>query len=348
MEEALKLSQTFFEAIAKNDPAILQPVGGLGGLRARFLNLMQSGEDDTVSGFAARVLAVTGGARYAPHIAALMNKRDASWTEEDTYPAPTSRGQAAIALSIIPAMGYKKNIAALLTSMNVYDRSGASFALGEMRAIEYADEIAGLLSQQEFTFRRDESPIHALIKMGVGSNYKKEIAAALNDDFSSEVNEAAAYALAHLNAIEYSGEIAKLLNHEFRRRTAAKVLALMGRREYTPRIAALLAVDSSLDRSAALLALGILNAREYAPQAAMLMRRERKTSVSYYAALSLVLMRAKEYRREVLEVLKVNKTGKYVDSDLNPIVAERAEQIEAQIGATIRQFKTRRLGTRRN
>jgi HEAT repeat protein len=344
LDETMNLLQVLFAAMEKNDQTKLRPVGGLTGFQNRFVRLMNS-DDDTVAGFSARVLAVCFGMRYGPQIAALMNKRDKSFTDEDVYPEITSRGNAAVALSILETTQYTQAIAALLKSVNIYDRSGAAYALAHLKATEYASEIAGLLVKQQSGFRRDESPIHALIEMGVGPQYKKEIAQALDEDFSSEANEAAVYALAHLRAMEYAPAIARLLDHRYRRGNAAKALAIMGAREYAAKIATLLDDDeASLDQSAALLALGILKANEYAPRAVTLMRTKSSSFVSNFAALSLTLMGKEEYAKEVIAVLSVNKTGKYVDEgELHPLVAEDARQINQRVLATLEQFKSRRL-----
>jgi len=348
LDETMNLLQVLLDAMAKNDQAKLRPVGGLTGFQNRFVRLMNS-DDDTVAGFSARVLAVCFGIRYAPQIVDLMNKRDKSWTDADVYPETTSRGHAAIALSILETTKYTEDIAALLRSRNMYDRSGAAYALAHLKATEYASEIAGLLLKKESSFRRDQSPIHALIEMGVGLQYKKEIAQALDEDFSPEINEAAVYALAHLRATEYAPAIAKLLDHRYRRGNAAKALAIMGAKEYAAKIATLLDDDeASLDQSAALLALGILKASEYAPRAAILMREKRLSSVSIFAAISLTLMGADEYAKEVIATLKINKTGTYVDEgELSPLVAEEARQINQRVVNGLEQFESRRPATPR-
>ena len=343
VDEALNLMQVLTESLAKDDSSGLRSIGGPEGFNNRFLKLMAPDDDDTVAGFSARVLAVCGGLRYAPQIAALMNRRDESWTNEHVYPAPKSRGQAAIALSILETNQYTDEIAALLQSQNIYDRSGANFALGHLRATKYAREIANLLLRKEFTFRRDASPIYALIEMGVASEYKTDIAQVLDDDFS-ELLDPAVYALAHLRAKEYSPKIAKLLNHKYRRATASKALAIMGAKEYAGKIASILADNNSLDQSAALLALGILKATQYAPNAATLMRTKRSSYVSVYAAVSLVLMGSTRYAREAIAVLKAHhKSGPYIDAgDLSPLVAEEARELNQQFLAALEQLKSRR------
>ena len=348
LDETMNLLQVLLDAMAKNDQAKLRPVGGLTGFQNRFVRLMNS-DDDTVAGFSARVLAVCFGIRYAPQIVDLMNKRDKSWTDVDVYPETTSRGHAAIALSILETTKYTEDIAALLRSKNMYDRSGAVYALAHLKATEYASEIAGLLLKEEFSFRRDQSPIHALIEMGVGLQYKKEIAQALDEDFSPEVNEAAVYALAHLRATEYAPAIAKLLDHRYRRGDAAKALAIMGAKEYAAKIATLLDDDeASLDQSAALLALGILKATEYAPRVATLMRKKRDSFVGISAAVSLALMEATEYRKEIIAILRIDKSETYVPpGELHPLVEEEARQIGQRVVATLKQLKSRRPVTPR-
>jgi HEAT repeat protein len=343
LDETMNLLEVLFSAMAKADQAKLRPIGGLRGFQDRFVRLMNS-DDDTVAGFSARVLAVCFGMRYAPQILALVNQRDKSWTDEDVYPPKTSRGQAAIALSILETTKHTEDIGALLKSMNMYDRSGAAYALAHLKATEYAGEIAGLLLKKESSFRRDQSPIDALIEMGVGSQYKKEIAQALDEDFSPEVNDAALYALAHLRATEYAPEIGKLLDHRYRRGNAAKALAIMGANEYAAKIAVLLDDDQApLDQSAALLALGILKARENAPTAAKLMRN-RESSVSNFAAVSLILMGATEYATEAISTLeKDHKSGPYIDEgDFHPLVAEEAAALNKQFLTALAQLKSQK------
>jgi len=348
VDEVLHLLELFFRATGKNDIGLLRPIGGLNGFFKRFLILMHA-DDDTVAGFSAKVLAVTGGKRYVAEIAQLLNTRDKSWTDEDTYPPVTLRGQAAVALSIADASEYKSQIAQLLSSMNEYDRSGACAALSRLKAVEYSEQIAALLLRKESSFLRDDSPIYALVHMGVAAQYKANIAAAMDDEFSSEANEAAIYALAHLQAKEYAPRIAKLLDHKYRRAYAAKALALMQAKEYAPRIAQLLDdKDERLDVSAAFLALSILRAKEYAPQIAAIMRADQKSYVSNDAAGALVLMDAREYAREVVPLLKRNK-GVYVDvGDLNPLVETDIQRLNQEFRAKLAQFRrqafTRRVG----
>lgn len=339
----MNLFQKMLNAMAKDNPAQLRSIGGVQGFLNRFLGIMRSQRDDVVAGFAAKVLAVFGGPRYALDIAAILKGRDKSWTES-VYPEPTVRGQAAIALSMLEATQYKEDIAALLQSMNDYDRSGAAHALATLKATEYAGEIAGLLSKTGSGFRRDESPIHALVNMGVGQQYKKEIAQALDEDFSSEVQVAAVYALAHLRALEYAPHIAKLLDDKYRRDDAAKGLAILGAKEYTKKIASMLDDENApLDQAAALRALGILEANEYAPKAAQLMRDQRKSFVAVDAAESLILMGANDYLKEAASHFTVARVETYIQAnDLHPLVEEEARQINQKFLTRLKELKAQR------
>jgi hypothetical protein len=98
--------------------------------------------------------------------------------------------------------------------------------------------------------------------------------------------------------------------------------------------------DAHLDQCAALLALGILKAKEYAPQAAKLMRRKRKSFVTNFAAESLVLMGEPKYAAEIISILNVNKTGIYIDtSDFHPLVEPEVYQINKDFVAMLERLK---------
>ncbi|HYW73074.1 MAG TPA: hypothetical protein VE961_18755, partial [Pyrinomonadaceae bacterium] len=341
LDKAMNLLQMMLDAMAKNDPSLVRSIGGVEGFLNRFQEIMRSQRDDVVAGFAAKVLAVFGGDRFAPEIAAILKQRDRSWTK-DVYPEPTVRGQAAVALSMIGAGRYKADIAALLRSMNQYDRSGALWALANLKATEYADDIARLLSKENPAYRRqDENAIHALIRLGAGDRYKKEIAAALGEDASPEANDAAVYALVHLHATEYVAQIAKLLDDRYRRGHAAKALAILGAREYASKIARMLDYeDDPLGQAAALLALGILEANEYAPQAAQIMRNKEKSYVCNYAEESLILMGNNDYLKEAAAYFDLSKAEAYIDGgDFDPLVDEEARQIHQRFLANLKKAK---------
>ncbi|MGH9971772.1 MAG: HEAT repeat domain-containing protein [Pyrinomonadaceae bacterium] len=341
MEESLKLIQVLGNSFAKNDLALLKEVGGVNGFKEKFANLIRS-KDDTVSGFAATVLAIAGDLNYAPQIAALLEKNEKASTDEDSYPTITARGRAATALGLLGAKEFKQKIVPLLHSKNRYDRAGAAIALGYLGAREHAKDIVNLLLSKEFSFPDDDSPIYSLVQMGVAADYKKEIAQVLNEDFRSDTSKTAAYVLAHLRAKEYAKEIAKLLTKEFRKGDAAKALAIMGAREYAPNIALMLNDKSGLNRSDALLALGVLNVREYVPEVARHLN-DKEGYVRHFAAVALVLMEAADYAKEAIGIIeKDHQSGPYVsEGNFHELVIEDGRQINDRFKASMALLKLR-------
>jgi HEAT repeat protein len=300
-------------------------------------------KDDTVSGFAATVLAIAGDLNYAPEIAALLEKKDKSSTDEDSYPTTTARGRAATALGLLGAKEFTQKIVPLLQSKNDYDRAGAAIALGYLGAREHAKDVVSLLLSKDYNVRDDDSPIYSLVQMGVASDYKKEIAQVLNEDFRSETSKTAAYALAHLRAKEYAKEIAKLLNKEVKKGDAAKALAIMGAREYAANIALMLNDKSGLNRNDALLALGSLNARDNVPLVAKRLN-DKEGYVRHFAAVALVLMEATDYAKEAIGLIeKDHQSGPYVgEGNFHPLVKEDALQIDKRFKASMALLKLRK------
>lgn len=297
VKELLNLVGTLSETFER------QTVGGAAGFKEKVASFLKSG-DDTVGGFAATLLAATGDVGYAPRIAELLTKKEPP-EDDHTHPL-TSRGRAAVALGLLGAKEYVAKLVPMLGSTNRYDRAGAASALGMLGARQHAKAVAALLTGERFRFERDASPIHALFDMGVAAEYAGAFASVLSEKLAGpEVVEAAGYALAALKAKRYAGDIARLLNHKYRRRVAAKALAVMGAAEYAPEIARMLREDDDpLHQSAALLALGVLGARKYAPEAARILREKKEDYVSRYAAEALVLMGAEEYAAEVVPVVE--------------------------------------------
>jgi len=343
MEETLNLLQVLGTAMEKNDPSFLNEIGGIKGFKESFLKLMKS-SDDIISGFAATVLAISGDLSYAPQIAAIVEKRDKSFTDESVYPPVTARGRAATALGLLGAKKYTKNIVQLLQSKNRYDRAGAAIALGYLGAKEHAQDVVNLLWNEDFRARDDDTPIYSLMKMGVAENYKKEIAQTLGDRFSTDVSKTAAYALAHLRAKEYAKDIAKLLAEKYKKGDAAKALAIMGAKEYAGDIALMLNDESSLNQKDALLALGVLKAKEYAPEVAKLLKA--KDFVRLFAAISLVLMEASVYAKDVVPIIKETpQSGAnfFLDaSEFHPLVKEEALELNNRFKAALAQMESQK------
>lgn len=231
VDKILKLLGLLGDSLAKQDPALLDGVGGARGFKDSVAAFLNSG-DDTVAGFAATVLAACGDARYAPSVARLLERKDRPEGDDGSYRDITSRARAAVALGRLGAREYVPRFVLMLRSRNRYDRSGAAHALGLLGAREHAKEIAALLSAEEFKYEDDDSPIYALAEMGATAEYAGEIARVLSDELRGESAKTAAYALASIGAKQYAKDVAKLLEQKFRKGDAAKALALMGAEEY--------------------------------------------------------------------------------------------------------------------
>jgi len=336
MERSLALLEPIGLALASEDPASVRKFNGPQGYKQKLVRLMSS-KDQTVSGFAASMLAIIGDQKYAPHIAALLARRRALRPHGEV----TVRGQAATALGLLGAKEYAPRIARMLRSKNRYDRSGAANALGLLKATAYANDIVRVLRVKDVGSWDDDSPIHALFEMGVAGNFKREIAQILDDDIFGERGETAAYALARLGAKEHAKDIAKLLKHEFRRRHAAKALALLGAREYTDEIVLLLKDEDSFNREAGALALGILGAKEHVSAVAGLLKDE-KAWVSRAAADALVLMDANEHVQVALSIIAEQKEGPYFTAaDFNSLLTDQALELNNRFIISLARMKTR-------
>lgn len=316
VNEVLKLLTALGNPFAKQD------VGGARGFKDRVAVFLNSG-DYVAAGFAATLLAISGDARYAPAIARLLERKDPPERDEEYHYPVTSRGRAAVALSLLGAREYIPKFVTMLRSRNSYDRSGAALALGHLGAKEHAKEVAALLGGDEFKHEDDDSPVYALVEMGVTSEYAAELAKVLGDEFREETAKAAAYALAGIGARQYASDVAKLLERKYMKGDAAKALALMGADEHKGRIAQLLDDEEPLVRKDAILALGVLNAREYIPRVAKFLKDP--SFVSNFAAEALVLMEAGQYARECVPLVeKAYESGLYLGADeFHPLAEEQ-------------------------
>ena len=341
MDRALKLFEKIAVGLASNNPATIHKFNGPHGFKRQLVSLMDS-KDGTVSGFAARMLAILGDVSSAPHIALLLDRqKDAA---PNAYPPVTVRGEAARALASLGLKEYAGRIARLLKSENDYDSSGAAMALATLKATEYAHNIADLLRHDETRFR-DETPIYALFEMGVAADYEKEIAAVLDDRFASDRVAAAAYALARLGAKHRASEVAKHLHADYINRDVIKALALLNAKEHAAEIAPILSNESSFNREAAALALGILGANEYIADIAKLLRDK---TTERNVAKALVLLEANAYAGKVLPIIAQQKKGPYFSSeDFSPLVEEQAASLDQRFRVLLKKMKSSQPGTAR-
>lgn len=338
VDEVLQLVLVLGKSFEKKDPALLNGVGGVRGFKDKAAGFLKS-SDDVVAGFAATLLAISGDKRYAPSIATLLETKEPPEDDENYHRPVSSRGRAAVALSLLGAREYVPRFVQMLRSRNRYDRAGAASALGQLGAKEHAKEVAALLSAEDFMYEDDQSPVYALAEMGVVAEYADELAKVLGDELRGETVEAAAYALASVGARQYAKDVAKLLDQKFRKGDAAKALAIMGADEYKGRIASLLDDKDSLVRDDALLALGVLNAREYAPRIAGFLNDP--SSASNRAATALVLMGELRYAQRCVPLVeRAYRANLYLGADeFHPLVERQLVKHRARFAESFLKMK---------
>lgn len=292
---------TYFATVAtthqRGDSNQIRQLGGADGIKKQFSKFLES-RDNAVRAFSALFLACTGDRSYAPKLAAIVNERDASFTDRFAPEPSFVRGRAAIALGMLRAVEYKPDIAKLLKSKNDSDRSGAIAALTEMQAVEFTKEIVSLLTDKDIAFDDDDSPIYFLIETKQARKYKNVLVQALFAETRSKIPESAAYPLAALDAKEHARDVARLLKNEFRQRHAAKALALMGAVEYSDEIAKLLASKSGLTRNAAIVSLSILDSKKHISAIEKIYQNDPEGYVKAEAATALLLLGKPQYYRE--------------------------------------------------
>ena len=341
MQRALNLFQKILIALASNNPATIQKFNGPNGFRQQLVTLMDS-KDGTVSGFAARMLAIIGHVSSAPQIALLLDRqKDAA---PDAYPPVTVRGEAALALAALGLKEYADRIAKLLSG-NRYDRARAAMALATLKATEYAQSIADLLKLDE-TAIRDDTPIYALFEMGVAADYEKEIARALNYFHADDRVVTAAYALVRLGAKDRASEIAKHLHTSYINRDVIKALALLDAKEHVAEIVPILSHQRPENRGAAALALGILGAHEPVADIAKLLEDK---ATERDVAKALVLLKANAYAGKVLPIIARQRRGKYFSSeDFSPLIKEQAEALDQRFRVLLKKMKASQPATARS
>lgn len=296
-------------------------------------------DDDQVAGFAATLLAITGDLSFAPQIAKLLDKKDPPQDPERYVHDITSRASAAYALSLLGAKEYVPRVALMLKSKNDYDRAGAATALGQFKAKEYAKDIAELLKPESGMMSGVESPIHALMEMGVGAEYAAEFVSVMRRDSDGDLTETAVFALVKLGDRQHAKEIARLLSEKYRKADAAVALAIMGATEYTDQIAGLLKDEDSSTRAAALDALGILRAKKYEREVA---RHLKDPEVELNAAFALVLMDADRYAKKIIPVVDHLYRQNHNLVDPHPFVEEELEQLKNRFRASFLRMKNLR------
>jgi len=231
------------------------------------------------------LLAVIGDLKYKKDIAKLLKDKNHTLPKSEDNLESTfknfDRSRAAMALGLMGAKEYAPNLSILLRSPDADDKAGATLGLGYMCAREYISNIANLLDDDN-----EQVQVSALEVLGEfdATEYSKKIASLLNSRTGSMVIETACYTLARFNSKEQASELARLLNERFRKGYAAKALALLGAKEYAENIVQLIEDDDPLVRSDALIALGILDNKDYINKIATHLQ-DKKIFVRAYAAV---------------------------------------------------------------
>lgn len=316
-----------------------QPALSAREFKNRIASFLDS-DDDEAAGMAATLLGVTGDLSFAPEIAKLLDKKDPPADANGFVQTTGARATAAFALALMPAKDYVPKVALMLKSKNEYDRAGAARALGQFKATEYAKDVAELLKPENVTLLGVESPIAALMDMGVGAEYAAEFARIVRENDDQGLTETAAYALAKLRARQHAKDVARLLDQKYRKAHAAKALAIMGATEYEAQIARLLDDNDSLNRIAALTALGIMRSNKYQLQIARHLRDPDEV-VRIYAAFVLVLLDADQYAKRIIPLVErqYRENVFLLEGEFHPFVEDELEEISNRFRASFERMK---------
>jgi HEAT repeat protein len=282
-------------------PGAVQRAGGFENYRRNVITLLTNA-DPVVRGFSAVWLGALGDKRSTPDLLRLFRSKGLPFGNEQ-FLEGYDRGRAALALGVLGATEHASDLADALTSAPGNLRAGAALGLGYMKARQHAPAVADLLLDKDDQVVM--AAIFALAEMNA-KQYSARIATVLPLNRDPAVTESALYALAAMKSEQQTGEIASLLKHEFKSGDAAKALALMGAKAQASAIAELLKDENPLRRCDALLALGILKARDYEDQAAACLD-DPQGNVRAYAAWSLVMMESTKRLPEVINLASASE-----------------------------------------
>jgi HEAT repeat protein len=290
-EAVFEFAGQYFEAFQKYGAGETEPLEKLGGV-ASFKRKVAALVKDTDPGarcYAITLVGVIGDKTMAPQIASFLTARQSDLACE--------RERAMVALGRLNSQAHKTKIAAFLKKGNSNERAAAIRALALLGAKEFAGTVAAILLEQSNT--HETAPVQFLIDTGTAASHKQTLLKAMQQPFGGDRSKEAMYALASIDAGEHAADIAALLSDSHRKGDAAKALALMGAKEFSPRIAPLLGDENPLVRSDAVLALGILDAREYSAEIAKVLH-DPEEFVRPYAAAAIVLLRLEAYYVQAL------------------------------------------------
>ena len=150
LEAVLNTWQRYMEALAKyeqGDGSSLDQLGGVKQLKDQ-LAIWLNDNEQAIRAFAATILGISGDQRYARQIAELLVRK-----EKNPDNLVYDRGRAALALGLLQAKEYGKDLVKMLASKNDYDRSGAVQGLGWMGDKAHAKAVAQLLNDKDQDIR---------------------------------------------------------------------------------------------------------------------------------------------------------------------------------------------------
>ncbi len=326
VDKVLADLQGFFSLMQSGEPDAVKRSGAIHGIKEKFAAYTRSG-DMAVRSFSASMLGIFGDKKYAPTIAAMLTA-DLDLKDDVRRMTESSKGQAAIALSMLGAVEYEDQVLTLLKTGNDFNRSGAITALIGLGGKKHAKAVVDvMLDKNAFAVDR-LAPLNFLIQTGVALDYKKELLALLNSSFDSEQRAAIIFLFVRMDARDTAPAIAKFLNVEFLKGTAAKALAILGSKKYESAIALLLSDKSPLVRKDAALALGILKSAKYAGAVSKLLSAK-EDFVRLYAAIALVMMDAKKFVPDAVSMIDQHKKkGVFLNlGDFHPFVTNKARVI---------------------
>jgi HEAT repeat protein len=313
----------------------IRRAGSLENYRKSIVALLWS-DDIAVRAFCAFWLGIVGAPESADDLIALVRATD---LPVGKYDSPgTDRREAALGLGMLGATQYAGEMATLLQDKNESVRSGAAIALGLMGAKEHTAAIAELLDDD------DASPVYAAISALAqldAKQYSGRIAEKFRPPYvESSIPDAVLYAILEMDAKDQIDTI-------FGCNTGTTVLAwaVLGARERAPKIVVYLGESNysraAQDRHDALLALGILKAKEYAADVCKLLEAD-EDFVRRAAAWSLILMEDDAYGARALRVLEDEYYGSPIElrqSDLRQLPYSKFVQIQSRAHESLARCK---------
>ncbi|MBI4243225.1 MAG: HEAT repeat domain-containing protein [Planctomycetes bacterium] len=234
-------------------------------------------------------------AEYSGKIAEIMLKKH---QENKDYKFVVITESCIKALANMGAKDQSKSLAELFPTMW---GGQAAIALADLGASEYADEIAGELSElvEGVNIFRAELLIKALVKLNA-VEYKKVIARFLDEPYTSNTAEAIK-SLGKMRCREYLPIIAKFLKTQYKNWAIDAIADLKGE-EYYEEIKSFLYDNEESTRISVVKAIGAIGDKKYARDIFPLLK-DKSPLMKILAIKTLDILNAKEYLTEIETML---------------------------------------------